>query len=75
MIGWTVITGNTVAYVSGTAVNVTEYVNILISVIMGVYNIGCGDWYILLTMIIRILLITFTQALFMASFKFWYGKI
>ena len=56
------ISVNIVASVSGTTVNITKYVIILISVIIGVGDGGGGGgWYIWLTTFMIYLLITFTM--------------
>ena len=57
-IGCTFITVNIVAYVSGTAVNVTVYVIIFIYVIVGMGG-GVGEWYIRLKHFILPCLVSF----------------
>ena len=71
----TVITVNIAAYIYVTTVNVTKYVIVLVSVIIGVNDGGDGGgWYILLTVFMLHWLITFTMTSFTDSFTVIYDK-
>ena len=69
------ITVNIIESVNGNSVNVTKYLIIMISVIIGVFGGGGGGWYIFLKTLILPWLVAFTMNLFMNYFKFRHQKL